>query len=89
MDGTRDCHTEWSKSDGESEISYDIIYVQNLKKMIQRDIIFEVQFKCFLWYDNFLVSFTYVIIWLHWVLVAALKICSCGMVVDSVAARGI
>ena len=63
--------------------------MQNLKKMIQRDTIFEVQFKCFLSYDNFLVSFTYVIIWLHWVLVAAFKIFSCGMWVDSVAAHGI
>ena len=30
-----DCHTEWSKSDREREISYDIPYVKNLKEMIQ------------------------------------------------------
>ena len=30
MDGPRDCHTEWSKSD--REISYDIAYMWNLKK---------------------------------------------------------
>ena len=32
MDGPRDCHTEWSKSDREREISYDITYLQNLKR---------------------------------------------------------
>ena len=31
MDGPRDCHTEWSKSDWERQI-YDITYVWNLKK---------------------------------------------------------
>ena len=28
----RDFHTEWSKSDRGKEISYDISYIQNLKK---------------------------------------------------------
>ena len=32
MDGPRDCHTEWSKSDTERQISYDITYMWNLKK---------------------------------------------------------
>ena len=32
MDGPRDCHTEWSKSDRERQISYDIAYMWNLKK---------------------------------------------------------
>ena len=32
MDGPRDCHTEWSKSDRERQISYDIAYMRNLKK---------------------------------------------------------
>ena len=32
MDGPRDCHTEWSKSDVERQISYDIAYMWNLKK---------------------------------------------------------
>ena len=27
MDGPRDCHTEWSKSDTERQISYDIAYM--------------------------------------------------------------
>ena len=31
MDGPRDCHTEWSKSDRERQISY-IAYMWNLKK---------------------------------------------------------
>ena len=32
MDGPRDCHTEWSKSDRERQISYDIAYMWDLKK---------------------------------------------------------
>ena len=32
MGGPRDCHTEWSKSDRERQISYDITYMWNLKK---------------------------------------------------------
>ena len=32
MDGPRDCHTEWSNSDRERQISYDIAYMWNLKK---------------------------------------------------------
>ena len=31
MDGPRDCHTKWSKSGRERQISYDIIYMWNLK----------------------------------------------------------
>ena len=31
MDGPRDCHTEWSKSQRERQISYDITYMWNLK----------------------------------------------------------
>ena len=32
MDGPRDCHTEWRKSDRERQILYDIAYMPNLKK---------------------------------------------------------
>ena len=32
MDGPRDHHTEWSKSDTERQISYDIAFMWNLKK---------------------------------------------------------
>ena len=32
MDGPRDYHSEWSKSDRERQISYDHTYVWNLKK---------------------------------------------------------
>ena len=32
MGGPRECHTEWSKSDREGEISYDILYMWNLKR---------------------------------------------------------
>ena len=31
MDGPKECHTEWSKSD-RGEISYDIPYMWNLKR---------------------------------------------------------
>ena len=31
MDGPRDYHTKWSKSERERQISYDITYVWNLK----------------------------------------------------------
>ena len=31
MDGARDFHTKWSKSDRERQISYDITYMWNLK----------------------------------------------------------
>ena len=31
MDGSRDCHAEWSKSDREGKISYGIPYMWNLK----------------------------------------------------------
>ena len=32
MDGPREYHTEWSKSDGEVGLSYDISYMWNLKR---------------------------------------------------------
>ena len=32
MDRPRDCHTKWSKSDRERQISCDITYMWNLKK---------------------------------------------------------
>ena len=32
MDEPRDCHNEWSKSDRERQIPYDITYMWNLKK---------------------------------------------------------
>ena len=35
-DRPRDCHTEWSKSDTERQISYDISHVLNLKKEYKR-----------------------------------------------------
>ena len=31
MDGTRDYHTKWSKSDREIQISHDISYLWNVK----------------------------------------------------------
>ena len=32
MDGSRDCHTEWSKSEREKQLSNDVTYMWNLKK---------------------------------------------------------
>ena len=32
VDGPRDYHTKWSKSDRERQISYDITYMWNLKR---------------------------------------------------------
>ena len=32
MNGARDCHTDWSKSDRERHLSYDTAYKWNLKK---------------------------------------------------------
>ena len=32
IDGPRDYHTKWSKSDRERQISFDITYMWNLKK---------------------------------------------------------
>ena len=32
MNGPRDCHTEWSKSEREKQISYNITYMWNLEK---------------------------------------------------------
>ena len=31
VDGPRDCHTEWSKSERERQVSYDTAYIWNLK----------------------------------------------------------
>ena len=35
MDGPRDYHTKWSKSDREWQISYDITYMQGLKPFLK------------------------------------------------------
>ena len=34
MDGPRDSHTEWSKSDTERQTSYAIAYIWNTKRMV-------------------------------------------------------
>ena len=36
MDGPRDYHTKWSKSERERQIPYDIAYIWNLKKWYKR-----------------------------------------------------
>ena len=35
VDGSRDCHTEWSKSEREKQISYINAYMWNLEKMVE------------------------------------------------------
>ena len=41
--GHRDCHTEWSKSDRERQILYDIVYMQNLKKQWYKELIYKTE----------------------------------------------
>ena len=41
MDGHRDCHSDWSKSDREGEILYDISYMWNLKRNNTNELIYK------------------------------------------------
>ena len=41
MNGPRECHTEWSKSD--REISHDIPYMQNLKRNDTNELIYKTE----------------------------------------------
>ena len=41
MDGPRDYHTKWKKSDRERQMSYDITYMQNLKKKGTNEFIYK------------------------------------------------
>ena len=41
MDGPRDYHTKWSKSDRERQISYAITYMWNLKKNDTNELIYK------------------------------------------------
>ena len=43
MDGPRDDHTKWSKSDKERQILYDITYMWNLKKNDKNELIYETE----------------------------------------------
>ena len=43
--GPRDCHTEWSKSEGEKQISYINMYMWNLKKIGIDDLIYKAEIK--------------------------------------------
>ena len=38
MDGPRDCHIKLNKSDLERQISYDIAYMDNIKKLTQMNL---------------------------------------------------
>jgi len=46
MDGPRDYHTKWSKSEREGQIPYDITYGWNLKKMIQGKLFIKQKQSC-------------------------------------------
>ena len=43
MDGLRDCHTEWSKSDREGEILYDIPYMWTLKRNDTNELMYKTE----------------------------------------------
>ena len=43
MDGPGDYHTKWSKSFWESQISYDITYMRNLKKNDTNELIYKTE----------------------------------------------
>ena len=41
VDGPRDCHTEWSKS--ERQIPYDVVYMWNLKENDTNEFIYKTE----------------------------------------------
>ena len=43
LEGLRDCHTEWSKSNRETEISYDITYAESQKKWYISELIYKAE----------------------------------------------
>ena len=43
MDGPRDYQTKWTKSNGERQISYDITYIENLKKSVTNELIYKTE----------------------------------------------
>ena len=43
MDGPRDYHTQWSKSERERQISYAITYMWNWKKAIKNKLVYETE----------------------------------------------
>ena len=43
MDEPRDCYIEWSKSDRKRQISYNSIYMQNLKKNDTNELIYKTE----------------------------------------------
>ena len=45
MNGSGDCHTEWSKSDRERQLSYDIPCTWNLKKNGANELIYKTEIE--------------------------------------------
>ena len=43
MDGPRDDHTKWSKSERERQVSYDIAYTWTLKKNDTNELIYKTE----------------------------------------------
>ena len=52
MDGPRDCHTEWSKSDRERQISYNSAYRWNLKKKGTNELIYKTEIESWIQKTN-------------------------------------
>ena len=52
MDWPRDCITEWNKSGRERQLSYDIVYVWNLKKNDINELIYKTEIDAQTWKTN-------------------------------------
>ena len=46
MNGPTDCHTEWSKSDTERQISYNTAYLRNLEKKTRNKLTYKLTADC-------------------------------------------
>ena len=56
MEGPRDCHTEWSNSETEEEIFYDIPYMWNLKRSDTNDFAYKTEAVSQTWKKELMVN---------------------------------